>query len=188
MTGKAGSLLNPDTWGKARAILDGEDKERCTVKSAARAAGVSVREFNAWVKRSRERLEDDEPWVWEIAEVVDGAGMSQAATLEEVLWSQVMRGRAKEVWFKGEKVGVERINDPNVAFRLLQARDSRYVEKREQTNRNVNLNVDLEKLEKQWRAYNRMEEVKKETALPNKVEDAEIIDMDKLLDEIKVEK
>lgn len=87
-----GDKLSPEAWNVAKAILTGEDAEKCSHSAAAKAAGVTLREFRAWIKRSEEQRPDDEPWVWEIAQVASVADESRADRLLDLLWKKAHNG------------------------------------------------------------------------------------------------
>ena len=154
--------LNPENWAKARNILLGNDPERVSVRSAAMAAGVTVVELQKWVRRSRERNIEDEPWIWDICEIYDNARVSQAGTLEDEAWSRSLQGTKEEKYIDGELVE-ERIKmDNGLLMKMLKARDDTYQDTGKGVDVRVNVqnNISLEDLEAKWVAMGRMKDVK----------------------------
>ena len=123
--------LDQEKWLLAKEILLGGHPTRVSKTSAARAAGVTLTEFNKWIERSRARDLSDEPWIWEIAEVVDEALESQGGVLEDVAWDHAVNGTDDPVFHMGEVVGHKKKFDHNLLMRLLQRRDKSYIDKRE---------------------------------------------------------
>ena len=114
-------------WEAAKAVLTGQAPRGFVSPTAAvRAAGISLPVLRAWIKRSRERRVDDEPWVHEIAEVYDTRYQAQAEVLEDVLFDQAIHGYRTPVYINGKQVGERVIYDHRLALRLLEVRDPRY--------------------------------------------------------------
>lgn len=151
--------LSPDRWAAARDILLGENREKVSLYSAAKAAGVTVKEFDHWIARSRRRDPTDDPWIYEIAEVVDESPVAQAGVLEDVLWDQAINGVPEPVYQGGEKVGDKVKFDHTMMMKMLKVRDPRYVDKQENLNVNVNADIDLRVLEQKWVTMIRMKEI-----------------------------
>ena len=149
--------LTPQKWAAARAILCGEDTTRVSMAAAARAAGVTVKTFQAWIKRSAERRAEDEPWVYEIAEVAADRDAMQAGRLEDRLWEHANEGVDEPVYQGGEKVGSKTKWDHPMMMKLLGVRDERYKPKPEIVNNN--LFADPAELYRKMRAVDRMREI-----------------------------
>ena len=154
--------LCPRKWELAKGIILGDDPERVSLKSAAKAAGMTLGQLTKWIDRSRERLISDDPWVWEIAEAVDFAGMAQAGTLEDAAWKRSVTGIEEDVYAGGEVVGTKVKYDNRLLEKMLKARDPKYIEKTHTTNVNINADIDMEALEARWNARLRMKEVEAE--------------------------
>ena len=96
-------------WEAAKAVLTAEAPSGfVSPQAAARAASIALPVLRAWIKRSRERRLDDEPWVHEIAEVYDTCYQAQAAVLEDVLFDYALHGQRIPVYVNDEQVA-ERI-------------------------------------------------------------------------------
>jgi len=153
--------LNFESWGRAREILTGGSRSSVSRTAVARAAGVSLREMDAWVERSRLEDPGDEPWVWEIAKVVDEAMEWQAGALEDEAWRRVFAGN-EVVRYDGD--GVEQSRqvsfDNSLLEKMLRVRDGRYIEKSASVNLHLNADVDFEALERKWEARKRMEKLR----------------------------
>ena len=141
----------------------GNNKEFVSKKSAAEAAGVSIWELNKWVKRSRERRVEDEPWVWEIAEVCDNALESQAGTLEDKAWNRVIEGVIAPVIHKGEITDHYRKHDNGLLMKMLRRRDENYSKPAEKPV-DVNLTIDIGDLASRIASTHRMQQIKQEEA------------------------
>ena len=151
--------LTPDRWAKARSVLLGEHRKKCSVYSAAREAGISMHELERWVSRSRMRDPSDDPWIYEIAEVFDESTVAQAGTLEDVAWNHSINGVEEDVYHAGEVVGQKVNFDHRLLERLLKARDNKYIEKSANLQLNVNADIDIDLLQKKWESMQRMREL-----------------------------
>ena len=118
--------LAPAAWAKAKAVLRGDSTKAVSPKAAALAAGITLGELNAWVARSRERNEDDEEWVHEIAVVYDQRFNDQAATLEDVMWNHAVDGVDHPVVHKGEITDTFKKFDHRLQLTMLKRRDPNY--------------------------------------------------------------
>ena len=151
--------LTPHRWAKARSVLLGEHKNKCSVYSAAREAGITIHELERWVARSRLQDPTDDPWVYEIAQVFDESSVAQAGTLEDVAWDHSINGTEEPVYQGGEMVGSKLKFDHRLLERLLKARDTKYIEKSASLHLNANVDIDLDMLQKKWEAMQRMKEL-----------------------------
>ena len=148
--------LTQENWERVKQIISGENSNRVTIYAARKIIGINKSEFDAWVRRSRERVATDPHWIWEICDVVDDANSMQAQALEDKLWGWAMNGRPEEVWSKGECVGVRTKHDPNLALRLLAARDERYRVTPKSQERGIV--IDLDELRAKWKANEMLKE------------------------------
>ena len=122
--------FSPERWARARSVLSGESPKGVSLTAAARAAGVTRATLNAWVRRSEQKIETDDPLVHEIAEVVNARDELQAGTLEDVAWRRATVGVRKKVFYRGEEVGLTTpIADNRLLMRMLEVREKRYAPK-----------------------------------------------------------
>ena len=100
---KGHPLPTLEQWLLARAVLCGDRIKARLIsdKSAATAAGVSLRTMKSWVARSRERRPEDAPFVHEIAQVWDGRHELQLDVLLDELVKMVWNS-AEETVFDGD--------------------------------------------------------------------------------------
>ena len=127
----AGDRLSRENWLAAERVLTGECGDVVSVRSAAAAAGVSVRELKAWVERSREQRVEDDDWIHGIAEVWDSRDELQAGILEDVLWKNAVNGVTETIVnAKGDKTTKNKANE-RATIRMLEVRDRRYRPKAE---------------------------------------------------------
>jgi len=118
--------FTPEAWDRARNVLHGNDAASVSLKSAAAAAGVSLRVLKRWIARSRERRIEDDPFIHTIAEDVDAAIEEQTATLEDEAWKRALNGTPKDVYCQGIVVGQEAKHDNALLMRMLEHRDPSY--------------------------------------------------------------
>ena len=157
--------LTPEAWSIAREVLAGEVGEKPTKQAAARLAGVTVRELNAWITRSRERRETDEPWVWEIAEFYDRLDDTRFELLYGVLWERAVHGVETPIVFKGEKTGeTVRKVDTAALVKLMEFHSAKFKELRigSKTNEGADSAAMPDDLMSRIRAYFRMEQIESE--------------------------
>lgn len=88
-------LPSREVWERGRKVLAGEHEGGCTARLVMRETGCSLSQVERWVERSRERLDTDEAWVWEIAELWDAMGRTQAALIEGALMDKALTGNVK---------------------------------------------------------------------------------------------
>jgi len=181
--------LTPDRWAKARKIICGDDPTQVSIKAAASAAGLSIFEFNKWVNRSRERDLSDDPWIWEIAEVMDERNVMQASTLEDVAWQHSIEGVREDIWFQGEVVGEKRNFDHRLLEKLLKTRDPRYMDRSAQLQLNINAEMDIGTLEKKFEAFRRMNDLRDDETIIDATGSVvhETVEKKNLLDPMTVE-
>ena len=161
--------LSPQGWQEAKEILLGNDTTKVSKTAAADAAGISLRELNQWVKRSREKHIEDEPWIWEIAEIYDNSLEAQAGRVEDELWDRAFNGTPTPIVVDGEEKGTVNKPDNRLLEKLVVARDKKYRDKSAiDITGKIALDVDFEVLELQWKAKLRMEGLRD-------VEDGELI-------------
>lgn len=118
--------LSPERWALARTILAGESDVAVSWAAAARAAGVSVNVLRAWVERSAERNPEDDPWIYEIAEIAATRDELQSGRLEDLAWQRTVKGWKEPVFQGGIKVGTKRKRDHKLLMDLMRVRDPRY--------------------------------------------------------------
>ena len=118
--------FTPERWEAAKRVLSGEDDEGVSWTAAAKAAGVSVSTLQRWVKRSQERLPEDDPLVHEIAEFCEGIDDLQGQRLEDVAWKRAVYGEDEPVYYKGERVDTKLRYDNKLLMRMLETRNPRY--------------------------------------------------------------
>ena len=149
--------LTPEGWAKARAILSGEDPKRVSKSAAARAAGIRVATLNAWIRRSAERLPEDEPWTYEIAEVAADMDAMQSGQLEDVAWDHAVNGVEEKIYYQGRECGTKNKFDHGLLMKLIEVRDERYKSKPAVQN-NV-LVTDSAEIFRRLRAQERMKQI-----------------------------
>lgn len=120
------SLLTPQRWMDAKAVLSGEVEGKVSKRSAAEAAGVSLQVLNQWIKRSAEQRATDDPWIHEIAEFMQAANELQAGVLEDQLWDRSVNGWQDPVFGAEGIVGYRQKYDNRLSLRMLEVRDERY--------------------------------------------------------------
>ena len=130
--------FTPEKWEAARRILSGEDKKRVSLAAASRAAGVSVKTLESWMRRAQERRSEDDPILAAVAEAADSCELMQGGRLEDVAWDRAINGVKKDVFYQGSKCGTERKVDNRLLERMLSVRDDRYRPK-QQTDVNINI-------------------------------------------------
>ena len=118
--------LTKDNWERFKEIITGDNPHYVSMRAAIRMTGITKRELDAWIRRSRERNPRDPEWYYEIAPTIDYANEQVVQSLEDRLWDRVVNGVQEDVWHQGKKVGVRRKQDNNTLLRLLAARDDRY--------------------------------------------------------------
>ena len=132
--------------------------------SAARAAGVTPKTLQAWVRRSGEKREDDDPWIHEIALLASECKELQAGRLEDKAWERAIVGWEEPVFYKGIIVGHKQKFDNGILMRLLEKRDPGY---RPQTSAPAGLTVNMlledpMELFRRFKAHVRMQQVEAE--------------------------
>ena len=170
MSNSTGSMvraeLGPDGWAAAKRVLLGEDGSKVSMKAAADAAGIGIAAMRRWIDRSRQKNMEDEPWVWEIADVIDVSAVAKAGVLEDTAWDRALNGVEQDVWHQGEVVGTKRVVDSRLLVTLLKAHDPKYIERTHTTNVNINADIDVNDLEARWLARERMKEINPELVRP----------------------
>ena len=99
--------LTPEGWEEARNVLLG-GSNKMSVAAAAEAAGLSRHVFIRCIERSRMRLPNDEPWVYNIAPVFDQRDHYIADAMEDLVFEKAKNG------------------DLRAAVAMLAVRDKRY--------------------------------------------------------------
>lgn len=119
--------LDYQSWQKAKSVLLVEDLEKGTsVRAAAEAAGLTPTEFKAYIVRSRRRDPVDEPWVHEIAPLVDAQAEREeliGQTLRDVALQRAIYGVPEPVYYQGAVVGHKAKYDTRLLLRLLERYD-----------------------------------------------------------------
>ena len=95
-------LFTPERWEAAKRVLAGETDTGISWAAAARAAEVSVNTLRAWVRRSRQRRDDDDPMIYEIAEFCDEIDELRAGRVQDVMWERAIKGWEAPIIHKGE--------------------------------------------------------------------------------------
>lgn len=150
------SELTQENWRKVHYVLSGQCDDGVGLDFAAGFAGVRAKDIRAWVKRSREKYPNDEPWIHDIAVFWDEEkNKSQASRMEDELWKLAKGG------------------NQSAAARLLAVRDERY---KKESKGSDNMQLDssaIEDIFKGIAAAKRLEQVDSEApktieVIPNK--------------------
>ena len=169
LLGSVGSLPSQEQWARVRRVLLGEDPGGISVQYAARAAGVTLRELEGWVNRSRQCDEfGDEPWVKEIYELWDRRDKLKEERLEDRLWKRGLQGvvtreKIEQRDADGELVGFTTKakndgGDIRALERLLEGCGGKYSRAKEDVR--VKVDFDMGELFRRYSAGARLKEVK----------------------------
>ena len=144
-------------------MLEGGSSGGVSLRAAAEAAGVGVRDLRELVERSREMLAEDAPWIHEVWGVIEGRDSKQSEPLEDMLWRSVMEGGVveKEVRDKEGNVvkhEVTRKSNAELGLKLLSMKDERYKEKKG-SDVKVTINMGRDELRRRHLAKQRLEEI-----------------------------
>ena len=138
------SQLTFDRWEVAREVLEGRHEcGHISPRAAAREAGVSLAEFRRWIARSREKREEDEAWIHEIAQVYDTRFQVQGEEVEDTMYHRAMKGvEVEEITVAENSISTKTktVFDNKLLMRALEVRDPRYVQQRGTT---INQNLIL---------------------------------------------
>ena len=125
---------------------------------------MTPKTLRAWVKRSAERREDDEPWIHEIAFLASECKELQAGRLEDKAWEHAVTGWKEPVFYEGVIVGHKRKFDHGLLMKLLEKRDPAY-RPATSVSGGVTINMlmgDPMELLKRYKAHMRMQQVEAE--------------------------
>jgi len=164
-------LPSYEQWLKAQAVLLGESK-RISIAAAAKAAGISILEFNRLVDRAREGNPTDPPWVGDVAEVlalrddvIHSAaidGLYELAMPHEVVTVRETDGVTNEGVPVSSTVTTTKTERSVTALReLTKLRDGKPAGKTINHNHNIRI-FDADEALKRFRAHQRMKEVREE--------------------------
>ena len=127
-----------ERWEIVKSVLSGEHSDKVSLKAAAEEAGVTASIVRAWIKRSAERHQEDDPLMLEIAPFMEEIEQLQADALEDKLWERAMIGVDHPVIHKGVVTDTYKKVDNRLLMRALEVRNERY--RPRSTHVNVNIN------------------------------------------------
>lgn len=135
--------LVPAKWDIVRDVLTGKDKKGISLSYAAEKAGVTTDCIRAWGRLSALKRDEDEPWIHEIAEVLQQCKQFAGNRLKDKMWSIAQEGKTTTTYdADGCLVGKVVADDFNAVKRLLEYLDPDF-QKTSTESASININLDL---------------------------------------------